>query len=100
MSIDLLTPPQNFAICKMHERAFPGIVVQGDSFFVLFRLLKRARALRPESADDESLDQITSGTLDDLDYEITKFAGVLSLYEQTCFENGYKHLPYVKSASD
>ncbi len=100
MSIDLLTPPHNFAICKMHERNFPGIVVQGDSFSVLLRLLKRARALRPEHADDESLDETTSRTLDELDYEIKKLASVMDLYEKICFENGYKQLPYVKPASD
>jgi hypothetical protein len=40
----LLTEPTNWAVVHLPERAFPGVVVQGDSLNILISDLKRAAA--------------------------------------------------------
>jgi hypothetical protein len=36
--IELLYEESNFAVVKLPGRAFPGVVIQGDSLFVLYSL--------------------------------------------------------------
>ena len=38
----LLTPPHNGAVVQLPDRAFPGVVVQGDSLQILCELAERA----------------------------------------------------------
>lgn len=90
--IELFTQPYNYAICKMKKRAFPGIVVQGDSFTALSLLLVRAYDFINNPPDDED-ERV--GMLLDLEYEIRKHAGVLNTYADTCSANGY-NLPFNK----
>ncbi len=44
----LLTPPHNYAVVQLPERAFPGIVVQGDSFHAILRDIEDALGDRIE----------------------------------------------------
>jgi len=92
MAITLLTPPHNFAVCKLEDRNYPGVVFQGDSLFALYSLLRKTlNELQLNSSGEEDLESV----IPDLEYEVEKFKSVLDSYEQACKENGYD-LPYVK----
>ena len=93
MSIELFTPPYNYAICKMADRNFPGVVVQGDTLYSLYLLLKRAgNEIRQNKTDDELPDETE---VYDLETAAKTLKSVLDNYEKTCAENGYG-LPYCK----
>jgi hypothetical protein len=91
MSIELLTPPGNYAVCKMEERRFPGIVVQGDGFFSLLSLLKRIHSSMEEKCPLALDDEIV-----ELKYQIKLYENVLINYEKICNESGFG-LPYFKT---
>lgn len=92
MAIKLLTEPHNFAVCKMDDRNYPGVVFQGDSLFSLYSLLRKTLGeLESLSGGEEDPESV----IPDLEYEIGKFKSVLDSYEQVCKENGYR-LPYFK----
>ena len=90
MLISLLTPPVNYAICKMEERKYPGIVIQGDSFFSLLQLLKQINSSMSEKYPIEMDDEIV-----ELGDQIKLYEEVLLKYEKVCRENNFT-LPYVK----
>ena len=90
MSIKLLTPPENYAICKMEERKYPGIVVQGDSLSALLSLLKQVQKSMSEKFPVELDDDIA-----EIEYQIDLYEQVLSKYERACRDNGFD-LPYVR----
>lgn len=88
VNIKLLTPPHNFAVCKMEDRNFPGVVMQGDSLFALIGLLERTLLELYESEEGPQ------SVIPDLEYEVEKLKSVLNRYELACKENGFG-LPYV-----
>ena len=93
MSIELLTPPYNYAICKMAERKFPGVVVQGDTLNSIYRVSTRAA---DEMRQDRNYEELPDETeIYDLENIANVFKSVLENYEKTCAANGYG-LPYVK----
>jgi len=77
----------------MDERAFPGVVVQGDSLYILLQLLKQTRTFLDRQGPKENLDDDAFGVVADLDNEIQKLTGVLDHYEVVCTAEGYG-LPY------
>ena len=93
MAIKLLTPPHNFAVCKMEDRNYPGVVVQGDSLFALYNLLRDA--FMELKSSNRGLDDDNS-VIHDLEYEINKLESILDGYEKTLDQNGFD-LPYVKT---
>lgn len=90
MSVKLLTPPANYAICKMEERNYPGIVVQGDSFSALLSLLKQVHKSMSEKFPSELDDEIVG-----LEDQIDLYEKVLLKYERVCRDNNFG-LPYAK----
>jgi hypothetical protein len=93
MAIKLLTPPHNFAVCKMEDRNYPGVVFQGDSLFALYGLLRKTLKELETNSNSEFEDR--ESVIPDLEYEIEKFKSVLDSYEQVLEQNGFD-LPYVK----
>jgi len=93
MAIKLLTPPHNFAVCKMEDRNYPGVVFQGDSLFALYGLLRKT--LKELETNSNSEFEDPESVIPDLEYEIEKFKSVLDSYEQALEQNGFD-LPYVK----
>ena len=71
----LLTPPHNYAVVHLPERAFPGIVVQGDSFHTIVRDIEDALD------DPQEREAILSDLLD-------RLREVRSYYEKVLVENG------------
>lgn len=92
MAIKLLTSPNNYAVCKLEDRNFPGVVFQGDSLFILYGLLCKALNELQENITEESSDSV----IPDLEYEIDKLKSIINSYEEVCKKNGYT-LPYVRS---
>ena len=90
MSITLLTPPTNYAICKMAERKYPGIVFQGDSFFSMLSTLKQVHKSMSDKSPHELDDDIVE--IEDL---INLYEEVLAKYERVCQDNNLG-LPYEK----
>ena len=90
MSIKLLTPPHNYAICKMEERNYPGIVVQGDSFSAHLSILKRIHKSMNEKFPSELDDEIA-----EIEDQIDLYEKVLLGYEQVCRDNNFD-LPYLR----
>jgi len=94
MGIKLLTPSHNFAVCKMEDRNYPGVVFQGDSLFALYSLLCKTLDQLEANGDNEIDDP--ESVIPDLAYEIEKLKSILDSYEKTLEQNGFD-LPYVKS---
>ncbi|KTG18628.1 hypothetical protein AUR67_18905 [Pseudoalteromonas sp. XI10] len=92
MTIELLTEPRNFAVCKMAKRKFPGVVFQGDSLFAMHNLLQKAlvelKQYTQNINDEESV-------VHDIEYELDKIKNILESYEDVCEKHGYD-LPYIK----
>ena len=91
MTIKLLTPPNNYAVCKLEDRSFPGVVFQGDSLFILYGLLCETLDELKANIDEEGEESV----IPDLEYEIEKIKSIIDSYEEVCKANGYG-LPYVK----
>ncbi len=83
--MEAFTPGHNHAVIRLPGRAFPGVVVQGDSLHVL-----------PESVQ-EALDQATSGAFDDavesLRILLAHLHDLQRSYEVALHEHGVE-LPY------
>jgi hypothetical protein len=80
----------NIAVVHLDSRAFPGVLVQGDTFAELQRQLADAAARLRGNPDDVE-------ALSDLEYGINELAQVLRFYEATLADFGIR-LPYSSSA--
>jgi len=78
----LLTPPHNYAIVHLPERAFPGIVVQGDSFHTIVRDIEAALS-KPEVREEI------------LSYLLKDLREIQASYEAVLTKHGIK-LPYFR----
>ena len=56
--VRLLTPPTNYAIVHLPERAFPGVVFQGDSLSILIGELECAIAETDATEQAEAFEEI------------------------------------------
>ncbi len=81
-SAKLLTDATNYAVVQLPERAFPGVVVQGDSLNNLVSLLEGALG-----SSDESRELVEEAL------EILR--GAKARYETVCSDAGIE-LPYPK----
>lgn len=43
MTIEAFTEPTNYAVVRLPERKFPGVVFQGDSLWSMYSLAQEAR---------------------------------------------------------
>lgn len=84
-AVRLLSRPINFAVVQLPDRAFPGVVVQGDTLHGLVERL------------DEVVRLLNAGQLDDLSVELDdmreQLSEALGHYEQVCTDHGIG-LPY------
>ena len=86
IEVELFSDAGNNAIVRMPGRAFPGIVVQGDTLSTWRqRLADIAAALRTDPADGE--------TLDELDYFVSEMSELLGRYEDLLAAHGLRR-PY------
>lgn len=82
----MFTPPGNNAIVRMPGRAFPGVLVQGDTLSILREhVANAARLLAGPDGGGEALGQLGIA-LDDLD-------AMLDRYERVLDANGLRR-PY------
>ncbi|WP_140941210.1 DUF6959 family protein [Prosthecodimorpha hirschii] len=86
-TVDMYTPGWNFAVIKLENRAFPGIVFQGDSTAGIYRDLQSLDRLLAEGKCDEAREE-----LGDI---LEKFNDILLMYERILSENGFD-LPYTE----
>lgn len=49
----LLTPPHNFAVVQLPERVYPGVVVQGDSLYLLWESAQEVAELAKGTPAEE-----------------------------------------------
>ncbi|WP_144122970.1 DUF6959 family protein [Catellatospora sichuanensis] len=83
---ELLTDGGNNAIVRLPHRAFPGVLVQGDTLAALrAQLVAAAGALRRSPGDATALDELGS-VIGDLDE-------ILDRYEEALSEHGLRR-PY------
>jgi hypothetical protein len=76
----------NAAVVQLSGRAFPGLLIQGDTFAELRRQLAAAASrLRRNGGDADALD--------DLDHAVDDLTGLLRFYEAALAERGIRH-PY------
>lgn len=57
--VEAITAQQNYAVIQLPERAFPGVVVQGDSLANLIADLRRGIELLRDGQQDAGLDEIS-----------------------------------------
>ncbi|WP_394540517.1 hypothetical protein PRJ39_08010 [Lysobacter enzymogenes] len=86
ITAEVLHPAVNCAIVKLSSRAFPGVLLQGDTLHILYRNAQYALAgLDPATHEDEH------DTLAEL---VEHLGECLGVYERTLARCGYS-LPYV-----
>ena len=56
--VDIYTGQQNFAILKLPEREYPGVVFQGDSLSILCNDIERIYKLAAQSKNKELEEEI------------------------------------------
>ncbi len=83
----LLTPPTNYAVVQLPDRAFPGVVFQGDSLYIVSQKLSDARMQLEQDKTKEALEIISELALE--------FTGNLRHYEHVCSKNNIG-IPYNK----
>lgn len=88
ITAQLLTAPYNYAVVQLPTRAFPGVVVQGDSLNMLLSMLTQAK------------DSMGRGELGDAQNWLREVIDILESaqtgYEAACSANG-RSLPYCRS---
>lgn len=78
----LLTPPTNYAVVQLPERAFPGVVFQGDSLNILIGELEAAIGESDPREQEAAFEEI-----------LGRLRAVRTRYENTLNQAGM-HLPY------
>lgn len=86
-NISLLKMVSNVGVVKVADRAFPSLLIQGDTFFNIIDSINIALTAMENSSYIE-----TKETLCFLKEDLER---VMSLYEGVCFEQMGK-LPYVR----
>lgn len=86
-SVELLSPPTNYAVVHLPGRKFPGVVFQGDSLHNLLRRITELRELTGKYGDDE-----VATSLSELSESLSE---VIQHYEAVCSNRGIP-LPYPK----
>jgi len=85
LEVEAFTPVHNYAVIRLPGRAFPGVVVQGDSLHVLSESVQ------------EALDEVPSGAFDDaaesLRILLAHLHDLQRSYEVALHEHGVE-LPY------
>ena len=85
-SVELLSRPINFAVVRLPEREFPGVVIQGDTLHSMLQQLNRMADLS-SGRDREALND----EINDLKEQL---AEALKHYENICLQHSIR-LPYV-----
>jgi hypothetical protein len=83
--VRLLARRGNIAVMQLPDRRYPGVMMQGDTFFILKRDVERLLQLLTESHSKERREEIEEmhETLD----------RIMGFYEEVCERNGIQ-LPY------
>ena len=87
MHVDLLKISGNYAVVRVSSRQFPGVVMQGDTLYTLFRNVSTiSDALEVEQLSDLKME------IDDIKLQLED---ILRVYEIVCADNQIG-LPYFK----
>lgn len=82
---EVLDPTINCAIVKLSTRAFPGVLLQGDTLHSLYsRVQKTLATLNPDEQPE---------AYDELEFVVDSLKGYLDLYESVLTRHGHS-LPY------
>jgi hypothetical protein len=93
IEVDMLTPQHNYAVLRMPDRKFPGVVFQGDSLSVLVQDVCELRdGLRLIAAEGD-----LRAAQDEADLIARHLLDIQSAYEAVLAKHGIR-LPYVKPA--
>lgn len=86
-SVELLSPPTNYAVVHLPGRKFPGVVFQGDTLHNLLERIVELRKLTDKYGDEE-----VTASLAELSESLGE---VVQHYETVCSNRGIA-LPYPK----
>ncbi|ALN59061.1 hypothetical protein GLE_3717 [Lysobacter enzymogenes] len=89
ITAEVLDPVVNCAIVKLSSRAFPGVLLQGDTLYTMYCRAQHALAGLDPATDEDEYD-----TLADL---VEHLGECLGIYERTLARCGYS-LPYYTGA--
>ncbi len=85
MTVEAFTEPVNYAVVRLPERKFPGVVVQGDSLWSIFSLAQEAKQALAEGQTVDAQQSLS---------ELCEHLGaVVRQYEKLLGEHGIE-LPY------
>jgi predicted RNase H-like HicB family nuclease len=59
IEVEALTEQHNYAVIRLPERKFPGVVVQGDSLSILVENLRRGVELLRDGRHEDGVGEIT-----------------------------------------
>jgi len=83
VAVDLLTAPGNNAVIRLPDRKYPGILIQGDSFYALFvELDDLAVAASSRSADPELVENAVA-VRDNIGELLARYEQALALHGMT-----------------
>jgi hypothetical protein len=71
-SFELLFEESNFAVVKLPKRAFPGVVIQGDSLIIIQNLINELINL----VDEGEAKEIAEELYEHVDWRIRKYEDV------------------------
>lgn len=94
--MEILRDECNRPIVKHPGRAFPGILLQGDTIYAHYRSLSRIRAMLTSNSLSE--DRFAEA-LEELDEVLTDIDDLLKYYEREISSAGYE-LPYFRTKSN
>ncbi len=77
IEVGALTDQGNYAVIRLPERKFPGVVLQGDSLSILVANLRRSRDQLQQGEHDDGIGWL-SQVLDDLEAVQRKYEAALT----------------------
>jgi len=76
----------NCEIIHDADRKYPGVLLQGDTVYIILQKMKEARAGIENNSTSESREVINE--------LIGQFEDLLTVYSETLMKNGFTALPY------
>lgn len=88
ITVEMFTGQGNYAVLRLPERNYPGVIFQGDTVATICSNLENIRQQARKIKNQE--------LVEDVEYLVNQFNEILNGYERVLEENNIK-LPYVKS---
>lgn len=87
ITAELFSEPVNNAVIRLPGRAFPGVLIQGDTLASLFQIARDAERLTPKDSASDLADAVT---------ELRERLEATLVWYEHALSNAGMQLPYTK----